>query len=1041
MDPMSALAIVALVVQLSEIGAKLISKGWDAHKKARESEAIRIEGIADLSRELSSLTAAIRETSGGLEGFDGNPSLGRMRSVLTACDASSGELQLLAEVSDGRAGGGSASKSALQRSGSAMDNEKLEKLRKRLDALKSSAMQAAMLFKQRVVQFDGELSGAVQTLKRIDQKLANLQQAPQPMDDSPWDMQLDPSTLLLPELRAEREGITRSSLSRASDAKLLATLQSLAQSGRSISLSDAAMAVRDHFVHAQGASDLRREVRSLLWDKELSWRPEDLSIAQLNFPTSHDPVSSKDLLPWAKRRIIPQFRFQSLSFREDAVAESAADTYSWIFSQDPNLRPEGMPPEAGFTDWLQSSSDSLYWITGKPGAAEVPSQKWAGTTPLVLIRYYAWNAGMAQQKSLSGLKRTLLFHATEQCPALVPDVTPRRWTHLRLFLDGDNAEIPGVSDWEVNECFDNLLSVCGRKVSAAIFIDGLDEFESPPREIVSFIASIMSASRTGVKVCVASRPWVEFDDAYRDAPGLQMHLCTRQDMEKYVAERFQKSRALSELLDLYSTDARDLRNGLIDKAEGVFIWLRVVIDHLDAAATDGCGMSELSDIVKVLPSDMSELYDAIWARIPDHNRRRGAMLILVVETAFSKIEPASMWLIDEHTPPERQHDLSDHCLRAIETTTSTDMKEARASITRRLEISLKRKLASRTRCLLEFSGGVVDFTHRTAREWALDEKVRERLVGESGESFSPHLSLVEILAVKMSSTCLFLVEDKMDFWNAIVEPGLRYASYVCGDLPSNVDALVRALDTIDERAHAIVPRLQKKTPSPSPQAVVAMGPKGIWRGPAEAHWSSHFLFKVAGQKAPVQANTFTGLAAMFSILPYVQAKATSNPRLLFQRATSQAVGILECAIFGDRYYLPRAPHGNLDFHREYAVAARASKSLTPQRLQMVRLLLDQGVEQTNILCVVHLAVWNKALGMFLPHLGMVPLRKEVQSLMEDTKTMAGIGEVREYFSQVAKLLDCGGAVLPLRAARMLIKSRMSTRSSRWEDGVQNLGGT
>jgi len=44
------------------------------------------------------------------------------------------------------------------------------------------------------------------------------------------------------------------------------------------------------------------------------------------------------------------------------------------------------------------------------------------------------------------------------------------------------------------------------------FIDGLDEFDGNCTELVDFV--LEHSARSNVKMCVASRPWLEFEDAF-----------------------------------------------------------------------------------------------------------------------------------------------------------------------------------------------------------------------------------------------------------------------------------------------------------------------------------------------------------------------------------------------------------------------------------------------------------------------------------------------------------------------------------------------
>jgi hypothetical protein len=136
--------------------------------------------------------------------------------------------------------------------------------------------------------------------------------------------------------------------------------------------------------------------------------------------------------------------------------------------------------------------------------------KWAEKFVLLIASYYAWVAGSDLQKSCEDLKRTLLYQILRLNPLLVPIVAPRRWS-LPLALRCI-AKMPPRQLWETEESFEILLSEHSRSMRLALFVNGLDEFESPPFQVVHLIQHINS--RSGIKVCVASRQWTEFNDAF-----------------------------------------------------------------------------------------------------------------------------------------------------------------------------------------------------------------------------------------------------------------------------------------------------------------------------------------------------------------------------------------------------------------------------------------------------------------------------------------------------------------------------------------------
>jgi hypothetical protein len=67
-------------------------------------------------------------------------------------------------------------------------------------------------------------------------------------------------------------------------------------------------------------------------------------------------------------------------------------------------------------------------------------------------------------------------------------------------------------------------------------IDGLDEFDGDSRELIDFVSGM--AKYSYVKVCVASRPLLQFPDAFEECPRLHLEQLTKSDICKYITTYF-----------------------------------------------------------------------------------------------------------------------------------------------------------------------------------------------------------------------------------------------------------------------------------------------------------------------------------------------------------------------------------------------------------------------------------------------------------------------------------------------------------------------
>ncbi|KAH8898523.1 hypothetical protein GQ53DRAFT_636812 [Thozetella sp. PMI_491] len=700
------------------------------------------------------------------------------------------------------------------------------------------------------------------------------------------------------------------------------------------------------------AKTIRRELFTTLWTKD--WSPQSQSTEGLVLDVLAREITAT---------ICKSLRFETVEAREESIADSFDKTYDWIFSKRPKLQDEkALWPS--FPEWLTSSTASRYWITGKPGSGKstmmkyiighehlkMHLKKWADPLPIIVTSYYAWHSGLTLQKSLEGLKRTLLLQAIYKNRELARVIAPRRWAFLLALRNGGHP-LPPWEPWEIDESFATLLSECGKSMMLALFIDGLDEFETQPSEIIRLIQDMVADCPKGLKLCVASRPWNEFDDAFTDGPRLQMHLLTEQDMTNFMDSMLSGNRGFLEVQEVYPEEVAQLREEIVVKANGVFLWVSLVVRDLLLSVSEGASIADLQATLNALPPGLSSLYDAIWARIPPRNLVDASFMMQVLRAAHLPMRWLLMWVADEAR------------------TVRIDLNSRPAAGTWKAAAwkNLKRRLASRTRGILEITmesytlsagGGQVDFAHRTARDWAVQPHIWERICSAGKNIPDPYLALLRAEAIILSDERerSQMTYDRQ-WW--LVTRVLWYASRV-KDTPENSEDLVQALDDLN---------------------LAAVGLK--WQPPADAVKQRHERWALPGW-ARDSLNTFPGMTGQFAIMPYIREKIRSQPRLLCQQLTRNTLGLLENVVFGFKYYLPPSYYTLDGFCPEVPLS---------QRLEAVQFLLKQGAKLSDARC----------------HVGMVPLRDLVRRLATDQAKLPYHIEVSEeeknYFAKILQCID------------------------------------
>ncbi|KAM6511519.1 hypothetical protein FALCPG4_016523 [Fusarium falciforme] len=336
-------------------------------------------------------------------------------------------------------------------------------------------------------------------------------------------------------------------------------------------------------------------------------------------------------------------RFDGTDTREAAISKPFGDTYGWILHSQPPEQ-DGKPLWGSFPQWLAEDSSTIYWITGKPGSGKSTMMTFLLQQPLVrdylsrelgnlrllILRYYAWNAGIGLHQSFEGLKRTVISQALDLYPKLTFKLAPRRCFLCQVLRT--TSSLPHWDTWEVEETFKALLSQCGKTIKLVLFIDGLDEFDTPPKDVVHHIREMMALCPTGLKVCVASRSYNAFNDEYGQDIVLEMHLATHNDMINFVAGSFQETKAWAEHLALNPQATSQLISDIVTKSNGAFQWVSLVRLLLDLLI-DGESPIQAVDIQQVLqdlPSELETLYETIWARVQPENLPMGSFMMQIM---------------------------------------------------------------------------------------------------------------------------------------------------------------------------------------------------------------------------------------------------------------------------------------------------------------------------------------------------------------------------------------------------------------------------
>ncbi|RTE68396.1 hypothetical protein BHE90_017226 [Fusarium euwallaceae] len=247
-----------------------------------------------------------------------------------------------------------------------------------------------------------------------------------------------------------------------------------------------------------------------------------------------------------------------------------------------------------------------------------------------------------EDRLVLGLLRGLIYQILRQCPELIQQIYPEVG-HLprygRLGDDGDEnflipsppTSVPGLLAILRNAC-DLLISSHAR---LCFFIDGLDEYEGKPSDIIELIGVLRSMPN--VKICASSRPWNEFEHSFGQGGSQKLYM---QELTKNDIRNYEKDEQGAELI-----------HEIIEAARGVFLWVVLVVRSFQEGLTNGDRIVDLQKRLRHLPRDLNEYFEKILlSDVAEFYRPQSARIFTATLKAQERLPLMAYWYMDQEDP-------------------------------------------------------------------------------------------------------------------------------------------------------------------------------------------------------------------------------------------------------------------------------------------------------------------------------------------------------------------------------------------------------
>lgn len=544
-----------------------------------------------------------------------------------------------------------------------------------------------------------------------------------------------------------------------------------------------------------------------------------------------------------RERLIQDLRFREMDYRESVISKAYRDTFEWIL-QDSD------PKKTGFVAWLQSDSN-LYWISGKAGSGkstlmkfidtyELDSddqtsrsrrylEKWAEGGSLVVASFYFWASGTSIEASQQGLLQALLYQLLKQRPDIIPMVIPQTWESACLFGPSKMDRTEKKLRRMLNSAVKTLTTTCSSRV--CLFIDGLNEFDGDPQQLLTQFKRLTELPN--VKLCLASRPWIVFEDAFSQKPSLMLQNLTHPDLNHFVVSEFSNNEGFKRLQVREPKYAFELMDEITDKASGVFLWVKLVVKSLLAGLTFDDRISDLQRRLDALPVDLEKLYVAILDNLDPFYHEHASQYFKLMMAARDPPSALVFSFADEEDP--------EFVLKQSVKPLTDDEIEMRVTTTRR-------RLNSRCKGLLELGPeNRVQFLHRSVKDYLDSQDIQHRLEEATGD-FDAHLKYCAAYLSALKST----ISERPDFDS--VAPQVKLCLFAAAGVSKDKPLVLQFLDALNQI-------LSDKLSSSDIKAIYQMVPniKGL------SAWSQQSF-----------GTSFLALTVRFCVIPYVAARAPAG---------------------------------------------------------------------------------------------------------------------------------------------------------------------
>ena len=220
----------------------------------------------------------------------------------------------------------------------------------------------------------------------------------------------------------------------------------------------------------------------------------------------------------------------------------------------------------------------------------------------------------------------------------MPFICPSGWSRC--------YDVSGT--WTRHEILKAFKKLEGQQLLAlkfCLFVNGVDECEDYT-DIIKILKRFSTSP--SVKICVSSRPWNIFTAAFgvTNSQRLVLEDLNKADIQNYITSRFGEDENFVALKSR-EPNSSYLAGNIIKNAEGVFLWVKIVVGNLLRGISNDDSLSDLHQRLQSFPTTLTAYYQHMFDTIDDVYREKTAELLLLCLEGTQPFSLLNIWFYEQ----------------------------------------------------------------------------------------------------------------------------------------------------------------------------------------------------------------------------------------------------------------------------------------------------------------------------------------------------------------------------------------------------------